>query len=134
VTRNAFDWRLQRDDDPTAGLYYYADGEPFKDSGKLSTVDLEVLVTCNASTSLSFTGTVEHGASGPIVMFQGAGAEGCPSPTARPTATPFETVPDCVYMHRFTWFFTYGVFIDFAALNDAPFGIRRSMNPSAGFQ
>jgi hypothetical protein len=125
ATAPTFDFCFLYPDDPSRGVIYYSEGEPFATESQFfaETVDIELNVVCDrAQTNASLAATFECDAS-PIeafLSFRISSASWCSSPAPTPTLWD----PHCRFVRREAADPRYGIDVHFDLYNAGASGAR----------
>jgi hypothetical protein len=128
ATALTFDFRFIDSADPSRGVIYRAEGEPFYDQFEVfaETFDIELLAYCdpNGRFDAPATAYFDWRSTSITLRFNVSFAGGCPSPVPIPTPTATPWVPKCLFVRRDPVRGDVGIDVDFAEFNSGPFGAR----------
>lgn len=137
ITENAWDWTFYDFTNKSAGITYYAIGEPVKVSDiSYFTLDVRFDVACDptqtdfdVSPKVIFDILEEDEASIRIIV---SSSYGCGQKVDVPTPTPNPFKPNCQYTDRYDPNMNYSIDIDLSDMNGGPYGIRSHNVPMNG--
>jgi hypothetical protein len=136
-TKNTFDFRFINPDDPSQGVIYRSEGEPFTQNSHFDeTVDVELVIHCDPTqTDPNVSGSwfYERVMIFTTLQLTISSAAGCPRPTAPPTPTPTPWAPKCQFTRRDTDNPMLGVTVSFDIYNNDPYGARVPLTAVGGF-
>jgi hypothetical protein len=126
ITRYSIDWRPLDPTNFSAGVIYFAEGEPYQTTdGVYRTLDLEWWISCGTNDLPSAPAEYMIDDNGTTGLFIGviSSTAGCPTFDTRPIATPPYS-PKCQFTRRSDANRSVGLQFDLAELNGGPFGVK----------